>query len=475
LTRFGIAWTLCYDKIHASFPMRNAPKPIRFFPLALAALVLLIVVIAVLWMRRDDIRQSMGSGGTGADSIVPEARVEEGNGHTVLLISLDGFSGTYLDESNTPHLYVAAREGAFSTRLRPPFPSLTFPSHVTLATGRLVSGHGIPGNSFYLAESGEELRFPGDASLLLAEPIWTTAARQGLRVLSYDWPLSHQQSGPYRAAYFESSFNPALSDRDRLMRVLELWEEDPARKEGEPPLRLVTGYAKEADSVGHRHGPDAEETREAVREVDALVGEVMDRAIAIFERDRIGGDQLYLIFVADHGMAAVTHYVNIEALLGVELSDAVVAVTGGNLANLHLKDPDSPEAPRLLERVDAAFEGFAQGTLYRPETLPEEFAYRVDGRTGDRIVVLEAGHTFNRAGVRSVSRVGEVPGLLGMHGYDVEEVREMKGSLVVRRYPDPLGGVDLGVVEATRLHATVAAILGIDPAEGADLQALEIW
>lgn len=67
---------------------------------------------------------------------------------SVLLISLDGFRSDYLGRGKTPNLQKLAESGA-KVRLEPSFPSLTFPNHFTLVTGRYPAWHGIVGNNFW--------------------------------------------------------------------------------------------------------------------------------------------------------------------------------------------------------------------------------------------------------------------------------------------------------------------------------------
>jgi predicted AlkP superfamily pyrophosphatase or phosphodiesterase len=421
------------------------------------------VVLIVLTKERGE-----GAGAVPSHSLAQSSDLETGS-HVVFVVALDGFRGDYLNPADSPNLHRRLAKAVFSRQMSPPFPSLTFPSHVTLATGRPVAGHGIPSNSFYVEELGEELRFPGDASLLLAEPIWTTAARQGLRVLSYDWPLSHSQTGPFSTTYFESRFDGALSDADRIGRALDLWESDPRRSSSDPPLRLITGYAKEADSAGHRHGPDAAETRQAVRKVDALVESTIQRAIKIFDSTRQGDAELFMIFVADHGMEEISHFVNIDRLLEPDLREKVVISTSGNLANIHLRNPASSEAMATLSAVDAALASAPFARVFTPESIPGRWSYPVEGRTGQRMIVLQAGYTFDRSGVRPVTPISPDRTLRGMHGYPPDEVPSMAGLLYILRHPTPLEHTgDLGPIDAKQLHVTIANILGIEPAEGSD-------
>ena len=69
--------------------------------------------------------------------------------NTVLLISFDGFKWDYIDKTETPNFDEFISEGVKAQGLIPPFPSKTFPSHITLVTGRHPSKHGIVSNRMF--------------------------------------------------------------------------------------------------------------------------------------------------------------------------------------------------------------------------------------------------------------------------------------------------------------------------------------
>lgn len=439
---------------------------------------------------------------------------------TVVWISIDGFKGNYLDRGVTPELNRLRRDALYSYRLRPPFPSLTFPAHVTKATGVLVAGHGIPANRYFDRELGQMLSFPGDAGLLRAEPIWQTAARQGLRVAVHDWPLSHNQTGEHRAAYYHERFDAGLSDKERLDRLLATWRAD----RDDRPLRLLMGYAKETDTAGHRYGPDGPEMLPVIQQLDGELGDFIRRARSHFDTIRRLDDELYILLSADHGMLRVHTNINLRVALGPALAARVQMATGGNVANLYLNPPparngeeaaaepeaddsngdlessaatapdDEPDAAdpdgdvvdpdnnnndhttdderrqRLLAEIDERLaETLPQARVYRPDNIPPHWGYRDPDRVGDRVVVLPAGYTFNAARQEIASDAEESGGLLGMHGWAAEDVPEMEGLLMIIRYPTPFSQArDLGPVDMRQLHPTVARLLGIQPAEGAD-------
>src|SRR3546814_12783084 len=65
-------------------------------------------------------------------------RAEEADARkpVTILISIDGFRADYLDRGLTRHIARLAVEGAYG-RLRPSFPTNTFPNHHSIVTGML--------------------------------------------------------------------------------------------------------------------------------------------------------------------------------------------------------------------------------------------------------------------------------------------------------------------------------------------------
>src|SRR5256885_572819 len=113
---------------------------------------------------------------------------------TVLWISVDGLRGDYLKRADPPTLMRLAHAGAYTTQVRPIFPSETFPNHIAQVTGTTADHTGIPTNAFFDTATGQRYSFPDDSALIRVEPIWTTAKRQGVRVAVIDWPMSYKQT-----------------------------------------------------------------------------------------------------------------------------------------------------------------------------------------------------------------------------------------------------------------------------------------
>ncbi len=401
-----------------------------------------------------------------------EDKFETDTGRAVVVwMSIDGMRHDYLDRAETPHFDRLIREGAHTRELMPGFPSLTFPSHTTQATGVRAEDHGVPSNLFYDKEHDREYRFAPFPDLLEAEPIWTTATRQGLRVAVYDWIKSYNQTGAYAAAYFGERYSDNITDRERMELILDTWLED----EADEPLQLLMGYSVSPDMVGHKVGPDAPEIADIVAEMDELYGWFTEKITTLFVEKMTPQDELYLFVTTDHGMSPVHSLVNIDRIAGLEGKEDVRALTAGNTGQIYLNNVEpEEERARLEQDILKRLEAYAFVYADRREDLPERWGYNHPTRVGDIVIVLDTGYTFHRGIGADVAPVETKGGPLGMHGYDPETNPDMLGVAVFWRYPEPLGGTYLGPVDSLQLHPTVSRILGIEPAEGATHEAVEL-
>lgn len=394
----------------------------------------------------------------------PVLRAETPEGQATLVwISLDGVRADYLDRGALPFFKRLQTEGAYSRHFQPSFPPITFPSHCSEATGVPVEKHGIVSNSFYDSATRQSYRFPGDSTLLQAEPIWLTAQRQGVRTLVYDWPLSQAEPGPLRAAYFHEKFDNALSDAQRLDLLLETWRQDAAAPPaGHPPLRLLMGYVNVADHAGHQDGPDAPAIAAAMQTLDGDLASFHARALSIWQERAAPGDRIYFLFTTDHGMSKVEHLANLEKMLGVLPNQPDINVqTVANLGSVFVSGLDREK--RLAEYAQR-LKAWPFVRVFRREELPKKWAYAHPTRVGDLVAILPKGYTYSRGAPQPVTD-GSDP--KGMHGYAVEENPEMEGVTLLWRFPQPMGGQDLGPVQWSQYHPTAARLLGVKPAEGA--------
>ena len=83
----------------------------------------------------------------------------------VVMVSIDGLRAAALEDPRAPlpTLRALAGRGTQARSLRPVFPSVTYPSHASIATGVLPMRHGIAFNNLFLPD-GTRVGYVGPLS-----------------------------------------------------------------------------------------------------------------------------------------------------------------------------------------------------------------------------------------------------------------------------------------------------------------------
>lgn len=365
----------------------------------------------------------------------------------LILVSIDGWRWDYLDRADAPALRRLAARGVRAEGLRVTFPSKTFPSHYTIATGLSPVAHGIVSNS--MEDPGLEGRFAlahpeirDDPRWWGGEPIWNTAERQGLRAAPLFWPGADVAIGGRRPSYW-LRYDDDLPDGHRVDQVLE-WLRLP---EGERPA-FVSLYFSGVDSAGHRHGPDAPEVMAAAADVDRQIG----RLVAGLEADG-QLDAVHLLVVSDHGMAALSpeRVIVLDDFLDVSTVDII-----DRTPVLGLRPRDGN-----VERVYAALRDRHPALrVYRREEVPAEYNYRSSPRIPPIVGIADDGWTIATRAIAERWQQGGMPG--GDHGYD-PRLTSMHG-LFVAAGPRIRQGEVVPPIDSIHLYALMCELLGIAPA-----------
>lgn len=385
----------------------------------------------------------------------------------LLWLSIDGMRPDYVDRANTPNLRYFMNHGVYSRKLAPNFPSITFPSHCTEATGTLVQEHGIPLNGFYDSATKASYKYPDEAKLLTAEPFWQTVKRQGKRSAVLNWPLSFKAEGPNKPDYELPAYQKELSDAERIRGALELWQKD---LDAGKDLDLLMFYIVGPDSVGHRYGPEDKRVLEVVEEVDKLLGEVRAKIMALSSEPRHKDTEFFLFLTTDHGMATVKTSVELEKLSALPGDSKVRLLATGPIGQVYVDEVPPKDRPQVLSTLMKTYRKIPYAHAYLKKDLPKHWGFAHPSRVGDIVITLDPGYSF-------VSPGGFRPA--GMHGYEPKVSAEMHGLLVLYRYPEIKKAREIpGPVDTLSLHPSMARLLGISPspkAKGKPVKQLTDW
>ncbi len=373
----------------------------------------------------------------------------------VIWLSLDGVRHDYPDRGSFPGLERMAREGVRAARLIPIFPSSTFPNHVAMATCTRADRHGIVGNRF-LDRARGEFSYGNDASWIDAEPIWASAERQGVRSAVFFWVGSETAWRGVAASHRSQPFDDEISESVKVDQILA-WLDLPA---SERP-GLILSWWRGTDRVGHAKGPDHPEIRSQLAAQDGQ----LERLLAGLD-SRSAWARTTLFVTSDHGMTTATHEIDAPEVLARAGIEAHVH-SGAGVAYVTLADASEAERARgVLSEVPGH-------TVFRAADVPQALRIRHASRTGDLILVARPPYFF-ASGDRLATMADRLTRWLGWakgtHGYlpshpDMAGIFYAMGRGVA-------GDLRLGSVSNLDIAPTVSALLGIEPPQHCEGEAL---
>ncbi len=429
--------------------MTNTRIPRSVRPVLLAALLALPLAAGC----RDDAgeRASVPPSDSASDTAVVTSGGVNAPRHRdaphVVLISFDGFRWDYLDRYPAPAFERVAAAGVRAERMIPAFPTKTFPTHYSVATGMYAEHHGLVGNRYWdpdraAAYSMGDRSVVEDGSWYRGEPIWATAERQGMVAASFFFVGSEADVGGVRPTHWRR-FDGSVPNEDRVDQVLEWLAEPP---EARP--HMITLYFSDVDGAGHRYGPDSPEVAEAVARVDGALGRLLDGLDALPH-----GDEVYVVLVSDHGMLLADPAK--QEVLDPDELEGVRAAEMGPYGSFFVEG-DSARHVRVRDSLRAAL---PHASVWLRSEVPERLHYSADPRVGDVVVLMEPEWTLVTPERRS-----EDP--YWSHGWD-NRIPEM-GAIFLAMGPGIEAGRGVEPFESVHVYPFLAEILGLEPAEGID-------
>ncbi len=380
----------------------------------------------------------------GGESAPPRSRL-------TLLVSIDGFRADYLGKGDTPAMDALAAGGALGA-MRPSFPTLTYPNHYTLITGKRPDRNGvvnnvmqdeqIPGVTFRMsnAEAVNDGRW-WDQAL----PFWVSVEQQGQKAAAMFWPGSQAEIAGVRPSRW-MTFNQAMPSKDRVDQLLS-WLDDPKG----PELRFSTLYFDVVDTDGHHYGPQSPERRAATVEVDQAVARLVEGLKA---RGRL--ETTDIVIVADHGMAPVPANQRWPLDDVVDLSKVSLVATGAVVA--------LTPAPGHEAEVEAALlKPLPHLTCWKKSQIPERYHYGRNPRVPAIVCLSETGWYVTTR--KMMEKPGKWDGLDGgQHGFDPYDPA-MRAAFIAHG-PSIRPGVVLPVFDNVDVYPLLAKISGVKPEKG---------
>ena len=404
----------------------------------------------------------------------------------LILISFDALTFEDVEylkrKKNFAHIL---ENGSWVRRVHGIYPTLTYPSHTTMATGCSVAKHGIINNQ-HMVPGDPDPAWVWFHDAYKAKDLITAAKEKGLTTAAIGWPsMGKNPAADYIIAEVAG---PVGRDHDDFVRDYkacgatdELWEAvgeknlfyrlRPAHPSNtswfnsycaidifrryQPDLLLL--HCAPVDSAKHVYGVHSERTKESIEECEIILGEFL-RAI----RELGLEDSVNLVATSDHGQVDATRccYPNVllkqNGMLEVDETGKMTdwkawTHSAGMCSEVFVKDPADEAAVYDLLR---SFEG--QYGIEKIFTREETATMGFDGPFS---FVIEGDGSVKFSDEFTCEPLVVFPHPVGGHGYLPEKGPD---PTTIAYGPDFRAGVLVPEAELADGAPTWAKVLGLD-------------
>ncbi len=272
--------------------------------------------------------------------------------------------------------------GAYVRRMRSVFPSLTYPCHASILTGRYPKDHGVI-NNLLLQPSKNKMDWYWYEKDIEGDTLLRAAKRRGLKTATFLWPVSAHGNIDYNVAeiiphrpwhnqMIVSALNssmPLLFDLNKRFGHMRNGIEQPQLDEFTEAcmLHVLKKYAPDltmthyiaVDEFKHRYGTKSEKVVESIRTYDQRIQNVIEYIEQAGEKD------YNLVVLSDHSQIDLKIGLRVNVFLrdkglittktpGVVWKYDVIMHEAGGSAYIYSKKKDK----RSLEKLRGLLEEF---------------------------------------------------------------------------------------------------------------------
>jgi len=414
----------------------------------------------------------------------------------MLVISLDAVGGADYDYLSTlPNFKAFLKDACVCRDVKSVYPSITYPAHATIITGRLPKNHGIINNTLVMPRTASPDWY-WQRSYIRGTTLYDEAAGKGMKVAALLWPVTAKAkirynmpeifaNRPWSNQIMTSMMNGSIVYQAKMNQMfghLRNGKSQPALdnfvqasllytlSHYKPDLTLV--HWTDVDSTRHLFGVHSPEAREALNRHDKRLGEVM------LTLKKLGMDEdTDIILLGDHYQKDVKRIIYLNHVLkekgyletdGRNITDwraickncdgsAYIYVKKGyaslekELYDLfcELQKDKASGIRAVLTRAEAAGKGADPRCVLMLEAA--EGCYFLDEwRCFSENVMVDEGQSVTGH-------------MMAVHGYDPDD--EGYGTVFMARGPDFQKNVEVPVMHLADEGVTMAKILGLDLGE----------
>lgn len=299
----------------------------------------------------------------------------------LIVISFDALATPDFGQVKTlPNFKVFLEAGTHCKNVTSVYPTLTYPAHTSIVTGRYPKDHGIVNNTM-LQPQRESPDWYWQRRYIKGETLYDRAIDQGLKVASLLWPVTGKSRIQYNMPeifanrawqnqILVSLFNGSPLYQWKLNRRFGHLRNGLAQpeldhfvhrsllytlSEYKPDLTLV--HFTDLDAQKHRYGCDSSQAHEAIKRYDQKLGEIVQ---LLREKDMY--EKSTIVVLGDHGALNEDKVIYLNTLLA---RHGLIKTVNGRIKSWQaiMKNCDGSCYIYLKDRNDQALKQTLAGIL----------------------------------------------------------------------------------------------------------------
>ncbi|WP_296142971.1 alkaline phosphatase family protein [uncultured Anaerococcus sp.] len=364
------------------------------------------------------------------------------NNTPLIVISLDALGNC--DEEvykQLPFLKSMIEKGTWIKKVESVYPTLTYPIHSSVVTGRYPIEHGVDNNLLVQPEK-KAMDWYWDHSYISGDTILNNAHNKGLKIAAFSWPVSAKADIEFNVPEVspnpEGTFIDHLKENgsgeyiEELQSVFGPFDSHDSQKQKDEWMANATAYTFEkhqpditflhlidVDHQKHVYGASHFAVKDAIKELD-------DRLSRMFEKiSKVKNiDEINIMLLSDHSQIDTAYPIRLNKMLadmdlvnvnedGTVKEDwqAYFLTCGGSTA-LYTKEDNPKLVEEIKEKIESLnLEGIDQ--IFSTEEIQEL-------KSSDSAKLwLEAkeGYVFDSDARDFIENRNQEPGPRGNHGF----------------------------------------------------------
>ncbi|NLL70344.1 MAG: alkaline phosphatase family protein [Epulopiscium sp.] len=251
----------------------------------------------------------------------------------LIVISFDGLSTLDFDYiSHLPHFQSFLQKASYCKKVTSIYPTLTYPAHASIITGRYPKDHGIVSNTL-LQPHRKKPDWYWQRKYIKGETLYDQAIDQGLKVAALLWPVTAKSriqcnmpeiivNRPWQTQLSVSLLNGTARYQYKLNKMFGHIRKGISQpeldhftqqsllytlKEYKPDLTLV--HFTDLDTQRHGYGFYSTQAKEALERHDQRLGEIMKT----LQKEKMD-EESTLILLGDHGSIDTNKIIYLNSL-----------------------------------------------------------------------------------------------------------------------------------------------------------------